>query len=119
MVLYVREKDIDKKIREYVEKNPRTTISELAKYLGIDKKQAGYYIARMIEEGELLGFPEPEKPLMRFKVEKIESIGDVVRISDKQGVNVVDLNKNNPDLRKIKKGVTVEVYEDRVEVVKE
>jgi hypothetical protein len=32
------------------------------------------------------------------------------------GANVLSLNKNDPDVRKIKEGVTVKVYEDRIEV---
>jgi predicted HTH transcriptional regulator len=116
MVLYVRKGELDRKIMEYVEKNPRTTISRLAKELGIEKELARYYIERMIMEGKLLGTIEPEEPYMSFKVEKIEFIEDNVRISDAWGANVLSLNKNDPDVRKIKEGVTVEVYEDRIEV---
>jgi DNA-binding Lrp family transcriptional regulator len=117
MVLYVRKRELDVKIMQYIEKNPRATISELAKNLGIERELARYYVEALIREGKLLGTIEPEKPYMRFKVEKIEVIGDNIRVADDTGFNIFETKKDNPVIEKIKKGVILEVYEDGAKVV--
>jgi DNA-binding Lrp family transcriptional regulator len=118
MVLYVRKRELERKIMEYVERNPGTTIYKLAKDLGIEKELARYYIERMIMEGKLLGTIEPEEPYMSFRVEKIEYIGDNVRVSDAGGANIFETSRNHPLVvaGKIKEYAFLKVYEDRIEV---
>ncbi len=115
-MLYTRNKEVDEKISHYIAKNPKATLSRIAKDLGIEKDIARLYTERLLEEGVLLGYLEPEQPYMRFKVEKIEPFEDKVMVSDSAGNNNLSLSKSDPMLAKIKSGVELEVYEDHVEI---
>jgi hypothetical protein len=117
MVLYERKPELEDKIMQYIEKNPRATISELAKVIGIEKELARYYVEILSREGKLLGTIESEEPLMSFKVDKVEVIGDNIIVTDETGWNRFETKKDHPIVGKIKKGVTLNVYENRVEVI--
>lgn len=141
-MLFARDKQLESKLLEYVVGHPEASVSEIAHNLSMEPQIARLYIARLLKEGLLLGSlgherphpkirisegeaPEmistveptaPQEPYMSFVVHKMDKFEDKVLLSDKTGNNSLSLGWKNPLLGRIKQGIRLDVYEDRIDV---